>query len=219
MKFVLSAIVSTALPLLAMPASANLLANGSFESAARSPNSVIDVGSTDLTDWSVVGSGNLLWCDSSAFCARPAFDGSYSLDLTGLTNRAPYAGVTQSVATLVGETYELTFALAGRSDATPVSASATAGSVSAVFSNTTDSWETKKLSFVASESLTPITLLGLSAGGSGLILQIDDASLIATPIPEPSTWALLLCGGLFTLRLADSRRKAQDYPSCGLTPR
>ncbi|MBL8351130.1 MAG: DUF642 domain-containing protein, partial [Burkholderiaceae bacterium] len=120
----------------------NLVSNGSFEVAAAGtlPNATLVPGATSLTGWTVIGSGNLLWCDSSSYCNRPAFDGVFSLDLTGLVNLAPYAGVEQAVATTVGRQYSLGFALAGRSDSVPVSVRASAGGASAVFQTASADW-------------------------------------------------------------------------------
>lgn len=172
---------------------ANLLTNGSFEVATNlAPNSTLAPGATNLVGWTIVGSGNLIWCDSGFYCAKPAFDGVYSLDLTGLTNSPPYAGVAQIVTTLPGQVYDLSFALAGRTNNVPVSVEVHAGSVSQVFTNPTAAWVTQSLSFTASGAQTEIRIIGSVAGGQGLTIQLDDVSLAA--IPEPITPALFLSG-------------------------
>ncbi len=198
-------------------ASANILVNGSFEQAANlNTNSTLAAGATNLTGWTVVGGGNLIWCNSGPYCARPANDGAYSLDLTGLTNVAPYAGVRQTVATQVGTAYELQFAIAGRSDSAPIALLAQAGDTAATFSNAGAAWQTKTLSFVASTASTSITLSGVSAGGTGLMLALDNVSLVAAPVPEPGTWALML-GGVAALG-ALARRRVSSGPATPTGP-
>ena len=173
----------------------NLVQNGSFEIATNlAANSTLAPGATNLTGWEIFGSGNLIWCNSATYCARPAAEGTYSLDLTGLTNTFPYAGVSQAIATTVGTKYDLTFALAGRSDSTPVSVKVLAGSLAQTFSNASANWASQSLSFIAAASETPISISGLSAGLSGLIIQIDNVQVQASPVPEPASWALLVAG-------------------------
>jgi Protein of unknown function (DUF642) len=200
--------------LTALPASAiNLLTNGSFEVATGiSSNATLSAGATNLTGWTVIGGGNLLWCDSS-FCSVPPSDGAFSLDLTGLTNVAPYAGVQQFIATLPGAMYELTFDLSGRSDSIPVSVQATAGTTTSLFSTPLATWSSRKLSFTATSSSTMISIVGVSAGGTGLDIQIDNAAVSATQIPEPSRAALFLCGGLILIGSRYLKRSLQPLPS------
>jgi len=195
--------------LLAAPAGAiNLLTNGSLEFATGiSPNATLSAGATNLTGWAVIGGGNLLWCDSS-FCSIPPSDGAFSLDLTGLTNVAPYAGVQQSIATVPGTTYELTFDLSGRSDSVPVSVQASAGTTSSLFSSNLASWSSRTLSFSANASTTTISIVGISAGGTGLDLQIDNAAVAETPVPEPTSAVLLLSGGLV---IVSARRLQRSF--------
>ena len=200
-KCIKSLVLFTLTPLVLSPAIAqNLLTNGSFETAiAIAPNATLAAGATNLTGWTVIGGGNLLWCDSGPFCARPASTGTFSLDLTGLTNSAPYAGVSQSIVTAVGLRYQFTFDLAGRSDSIPVAVQATAGSTTGTFGNSTATWSSRSLDFTATSVATVISILGVSAGGTGLIIQINNASVVPSPIPEPSQWLLLACGGFAVL--------------------
>ena len=190
-------LVTTLLPsLFAIHAGAvNLVTNGSFENATSLvANSTLAPGATNLSGWEVIGSGNLIWCNSSAYCARPASDGTYSLDLTGLTNIAPYAGVSQSISTTPGVRYQFEFALAGRSDSTPVSVVAAAGPTIQTFFNASSEWSLQSLYFIATTIETSVSLTGLSAGLSGLIIQVDNVQVQASPVPEPASWALLAAG-------------------------
>lgn len=90
----------------------NLLTNGSFEAPVVPVGGFtnFNTGSTAITGWTVVGpqvsvvSGSYV----SECCKFPASDGSQWLDLTGDTANS-MEGVEQSVATVAGKSYDLTF--------------------------------------------------------------------------------------------------------------
>jgi hypothetical protein len=96
-------------------AQANLLTNGSFESPIV-PNggfTNFNSGSTGITGWTVIGpAGKGVSIISGAFSVSgiktPAQDGAQWLDLTG-DNSNDIEGVSQTVATVAGATYTLTF--------------------------------------------------------------------------------------------------------------
>jgi hypothetical protein len=102
---------------MASPACANLITNGSFEShlQALPPGSFIIVpagDSTTITGWTVFGTADDVALDETNYFQSgshfPAEDGSVSLDLTG-TSPNTGQGVEQTVATNVGDGYTLTF--------------------------------------------------------------------------------------------------------------
>jgi len=170
--------------------------HGSFEYATGiAPNSTLSPGATNLTGWTVIGGGNLTWCDSCPYCEVPASNGNYSLDLTGLVNMPPYEGVSQTINTVLGVQYQLLFDLSGRYDSIPVSVLATAGASSQTFTNSDlqegfYGWATETLPFTGTGGPTVISLLGTFAGGDDPDLSIDN--VIVTP--EPATWAMMLVG-------------------------
>lgn len=189
-------LLGASLFVLSAPANAaQLITNGSFETATGIGSDVtLAPGATNLTGWTVIGSGNLLWCVNGGICSFAASDGKYYLDLTGLINVAPYAGVKQSIATLPGASYTLSFDLGARSDAVPVGLTASAGATSALFSTTSAGWTRHSLAFVATGATTLISLVGASVGGSGLALHLDQVSVVGDSLPEPADWALMLAG-------------------------
>ncbi|HUK10208.1 MAG TPA: DUF642 domain-containing protein [Stellaceae bacterium] len=191
-----AALVSTPL----WPARANLLTNGSFEIGTFNPPMEDTVslfsGDTELTGWTVVNGStsapsNLAWIGPSNPFGLTAEDGSYFLDLTGYADAAPYGGVQQSITTVMGQEYALTFYLGSSSiyNTAPDSITAMAGSTSGNFTNTltgTNNWELETLDFVAGGPSTVITLTGLSGGK---YIGLDNVSV--DPVPEPSTLAIL----------------------------
>ncbi|AKJ02040.1 putative lipoprotein [Archangium gephyra] len=90
------------------PSTPNLIQNGSFESGYDGPPELwktLSVGETIPGGW-VVTSGNVDWHDGSSLGAS---DGRRDVDLSGLTAGA----LAQTVPTMPGRTYLLTFDLAG----------------------------------------------------------------------------------------------------------
>ena len=180
---------------------ANLLTNGSFESftTAGSPGeSLLAPGATNLTGWTVIGGHDLLLCGPGG-CGTGASDGSYFLDLTGITNVAPYAGVSQTINTILGKQYQLSFDMGGRYDSLVSTVLATAGASSQSF--TTDAtnfpnpstYTTETLNFIGVGGPTTVSLLGTF--NSGVDLSLDNVIMTGpSAVPEPANWALMLIG-------------------------
>jgi hypothetical protein len=186
----------------AASAHANLLVNGSFEEGTFNPpfdHTVSPgVGSTIISGWTVIN-GSISWIDVGNPFGLSASAGSKFLDLTDYRDSVPFGGVTQSLSTIAGATYLLTFDL-GSSDryGRPASIQASAGNATATFSSgplTTGNnvYEPQALTFIATSSLTTVTLLGV-AGQQNIGLDNVDVSFVSAPVPEPSTYALMLCG-------------------------
>jgi hypothetical protein len=96
-------------------AQANLLTNGSFESpiVPAGGGLIYPVGSNGISGWTVVGlSGFEVEVFSGSVTISPftfpAQDGNQWLDLTGAHSNN-IEGVSQSVSTVAGKTYTLTF--------------------------------------------------------------------------------------------------------------
>src|SRR5579875_2511208 len=90
-------------------ARANLITNGSFETTSTpvpaGSYNLYSPGATGLTGWTVVGPAGSDVADVSASYTHdgvtfPAEDGSYWLDLTGLSSNTT-EGVAQTIATTV----------------------------------------------------------------------------------------------------------------------
>jgi hypothetical protein len=120
--------------------------------------------------------------------------------LTGTSDHAPYDGVSQTIATTAGATYQLTFDLGsatqwGVEDGLTASAGSTSQVFTSVNTTTTDTWTSEVLDFTATGSSTLISLVG--ASGQSYI-GLDNVDVVQTGIsatPLPTTWLMML-GGL-----------------------
>jgi len=201
-------------------AAPDLLANGSFETPLVPVGGFTNfgTGSTAITGWTVVGpqasvvSGSFV----SECCKFPADDGVQWLDLTGdLVNQVE--GVEQSVATVAGKTYDLSFDVGNVFD--PRGAYGTSSSVAVMVNGTslgtftnscttctdTLTWENFTTSFVASGATTLVEFLNqdpTTDNSNGLDKVVLTGA--AGAVPEPATLSLLALGlagvGLFRRR-------------------
>jgi hypothetical protein len=185
-------------------ANANLITNGSFELGSfvnqGNETMVLGVGSTVISDWTVVAD-QLAWIDVGNPWGLSAQDGDRFLDLTAYPTGAPFGGISQTLATVPGQQYQLSFYLGTytqRWGGPPVSVVASAGSASQTFTvstpSTSSTWTPFSMLFSANASSTAITLTG-SAGFQ--YIGIDNVSVDAAgvnPIPEPGSCALVLAG-------------------------
>ena len=103
-----------------LPAAANLIQNGSFEDPLV-PNAGFTnflAGSTAITGWKVVGIDTAI-VDGDFTQSGIAFvaqDGNQWADLAGVTSNSTLSGLTQTVTTIVGELYELSFYVGSATD-------------------------------------------------------------------------------------------------------
>ena len=209
--FVLAAVVLC----VGLPAHANLLLNGSFESGNFIPDGnntmSLAVGATDMTGWTVVNNP-LAWIGPLNPFNLSASDGGYFLDLSGYDDSAPYGGVLQSqtIATTIGAQYQLSFDIGTDPlyDGAPVSVQVTAGSASAIFTSTPlnpNQWQSFNLDFIATSANTSISLVG-QAGTNEKYIGLDNVNLMI--IPEPSTLTLFAGAGLLVFAAWRRLRKA-----------
>jgi len=200
----------------ASPASANLLSNGSFETGNFVGNAdnamVLNPGDTAMTGWTVIN-GDLAWIGPANPFGLSAVNGSYFLDLTGYSDNLPFGGVTQSIATILGANYSLTFALGGSTAyGVPNSLTACAGATCSPFlinATGTNDWATETLNFVGTGNPMAISLTGL-AGSKYIGLDNVSVDLLSTDprsVPEPLTMSIFGAGlvGVAALR----RRKTK----------
>lgn len=193
------------------PLSANLLTNESFETLAAgcpSPGggfySVFPTPGTQcMAPWEVVSEdvhlvGNLFW---------EAADGVNSLDLDGATGSS--GGVRQAFATTAGQSYLVTFFMAGNPGNLPVikpmRVSADGQSAEFTFDVTGKNfanmgWTLMNWTFVADDATATLTFQSLTQE-RGLLegwgAALDDVS-VTEVVPEPTTW-LLMSGGFALL--------------------
>ena len=185
-------------------ANAVTITNGSFESGAFSANAfdTLNNGDASITGWSIGGSG-VDWIGSH----WQASNGNRSIDLSAMSA----GSLSQSIATVVGRDYAVTFDLAGNPDGAPflkqLVVDVNAGQ-SSTFNFTTGAtsrpamgWIGQSYRFTATSTTSVLTFTSLSNTPSGPAL--DNVAIGA--VPEASTWAMLIAG--FGMVGAASRRR------------
>jgi hypothetical protein len=195
------------LPGLAL-AGSNLIDNGSFEANAQAAGSWSIAA--NLTDW--IGGANGIELRNDV--AGTAFDGSNFVELDTTAN----SSMSQSFATVVGRTYELSFAYAARPDnkgAASNGISWSAGDHSNIVfgTNTDTAWTVVNTSFVATSTKTTLSFAAVGISDS-YGTSLDDVSVTMAPelratvheLPEPGGYALVFAG-LFAMGAASRRGK------------
>jgi hypothetical protein len=181
---------------------ANMLVNGSFESGGfvNQGNNTMSLaaGSTVINGWTIV-TDTAAWIGASDPFGLGASDGNFFLDLTNYQAGAPFAGVSQVIATTPGATYALSFDLGGsnrwgRPDAITASAAGTSATFTTPLTGTNNDWQHVSMQFIASSSSTTVLLQGVTGAN---YIGLDNASVdfVSGPaVPEPGTLALLSLG-------------------------
>lgn len=195
-----AAIAALALAGPAAHASGELIHNGGFESAGGFSGGFETIAS-GLDGWTIGGTVDLIntyWTPAS---------GNYSLDLNG----GGAGSISQSFATVVGQTYNVSFSLAGN----PVGGGEKFfyASVTAPVSYTFDTtgrtladmgWVRKGFSFVATSNISTLSFVG-DPYHSYYGAALDDISVMAA-VPEPGTYGMLLAGLAMVGGLARRRK-------------
>jgi choice-of-anchor C domain-containing protein len=173
----------------AVPAQADLIINGSFENAPGGSLSV-SPGSPLITGWNVE-SGSVDSVD--AFMAHT---GSKCVDLDGFFMAG---ALSQTVGVTVGQTYQLSFWMAGNPDAGPTVKSmnvswgpSSLGTFTFNITGKTEAnmgWAQYQMPVLATSPLMKLQFTSLDAADSSYGPCLDDVSLIA--IPEPQVWSLI----------------------------
>jgi hypothetical protein len=179
--------------------------NGSFEAGNYTFDGngadSLQPGSTTITGWTTFAAALAVIENTNDFGLATPFGNTF-LDLTGYHDSSPYGGVEQSVATVVGNTYQVSLYLGVNNDQGlnangPVSVQITAGSSSAILTaNPTGSdnvWTEETFSFVADSTSTLVTIQGNSTA-SGHYIGLDNLSISPAIVPEPSSIAMLCAG-------------------------
>jgi len=190
------------------------VSNGSFETGTFSTNpyDTLTPGSTAMTGWTVV-SGSIDWIGNYWPASDPSTPPSRSLDLNG---NEPGA-ISQTFATTIGNTYDVTFDLSGNPDcgdpAKTLTVNATGGTTDTYTFNTgivgntllDMMWAPQTYSFVATGPQSTLTFTSTTTGTAcGPALDNVAVSETAAPPPTPEATAKSDCmnGGWQTL--ADS---------------
>jgi len=198
-------------------AGAATLINGSFETNTLTPAQAamaasqgyvtLSKGSKAITGWTVNG-GSIDYIGSYWKAAQ----GSWSLDMSGNTN----GSITQSFATTPGQTYDVTFDLAGNPDGSPTnkdlgvdaggSPISLYGFDSAGATHSNMGWTPESYVFQATGALSSLTFTSLDTPNTPYGPALDNISISA--VPEAATWMMMLLGaGLLGAGLRLSRRQ------------
>ncbi len=190
--------------------------NGSFESTPVAAGTFTNyLGGSNIGGWTIVGVDSAIV--NSAVQSGITFqaqDGNNWIDLAGVNSNSPTSGVTQSVSTMIGGAYELSFYVGSSTDnvyffASTVNLSIDGGTLTS-FTNTTTpnnmlDWKKFTVAFIAQNSNTSFTFTNGSAS-SNYQSGLDNVSLTSVAVPEPfsiTIWGIGAIGmGLVARRRA-----------------
>ncbi|MBC7710696.1 MAG: DUF642 domain-containing protein [Rhizobacter sp.] len=204
-KFAKIALIMTVALSASQFAEANLITNGGFElsnSATATPTGWVNIGHSDgIITYAAFGT--------------PAYEGLNFYDLGGYGNAAgPIGdGIGQSFATIVGQTYKVTFGLSAENASGVETLTVAAGSASIDYVLSIDgkgtfkrAFTTETFDFTATSALTTLSFVHTAGPGGANDPMIDGVSVERSiaAIPEPETYALML-GGLGMLAFARKR--------------
>ena len=188
-------------------ARANLITNGGFEasnSPIATPTGWVNIGHSDgIITYAAFGT--------------PAYEGLNYYDLGGYGGSGgPIGdGIGQSFATVLGQTYTVTFGLSAENLSGDETLTVTAGSASVDYLLVVDgtglfkrAFTTETFDFTATSAMTSLSFVHTAGEGGSNDPMIDGVSveLSTAAIPEPETYALML-GGLGLLAFARKRAK------------
>lgn len=189
-------------------ASTNLVVNGSFEfgdynnddADPRPDYMLITTGMTNITGWSVDGDNGVHW---QLLPPDTTTDGLYAVDLIGENPPGEFPTLSQSISTVPGWTYELSFdAFAGD---LPNVAKVSIGTLeNQTFSGgwpgtlEPSSFDRLTYLFTATEAISTLQFQVVSSDGYGPV--IDNVSILVVPTPASSMLVALGLGMTATRR-------------------
>jgi choice-of-anchor C domain-containing protein len=173
---------------------ADLIQNGSFEvGPAPGTHITLPEGSTAIDNWTVIGSGITIAADTIDYIGTTwvASDGRRSLDLNGYFGTG---GVEQALSTTPGNTYVVTFDMAGNPDNGPtiktmdVSAIGTTTQTQGFSFDITGKtrsnmgWTSMQWSFVADAPVTTLQFMSTVTGDQNAWgPALDNVSIVPVP--------------------------------------
>jgi len=187
---------------------ANLLTNGGFEApnvgGAGYYNLGIDHAVPAAFAWTVSNNVDIVTYGAGYAPTTPAGGGGLqAIDLVGYGNAG---GVSQTFATVAGQTYQLSFDYSHNPGIGGASAlvSVAGGSFQIANNDAADGWLHYSGTFLATGANTTLSFDNLTGGGNAGV-YLDNVSVTGGAVPEPATWALMLTG--FGLAGATLRRR------------
>jgi choice-of-anchor C domain-containing protein len=215
MKRHLSAIAAATSICLCSSANAALFQNGSFELGIANIGQFTTLNAGDnasITGWTV-GTGNIDYIGTYWTSA----DGNRSLDLNGTVP----GSIFQTFDVNPGQTYQVTFYLAGNPAGGPTAKTLTTSANATIVLSSFDTtgktlanmgWTPVSFNFTATGSTETLTFLSTTTGDSGNSTYptafgpaLDNVSV--TAVPEPSTWAMMIFGFLGVGLVAHRRKR------------
>lgn len=196
-------------------AQANLLTNPSFEAVSATEPSWFVRSFSSTPGWTQYADGVDLIHNNYTQGPPVLVDASHGVQFLDMNQAVAGAigGLYQVVAVTAGTSYTLSV------DVTTWATNGVGGTVGYELYNPADNavlatgsftesvtnstWDTRTLTATATGSSLGVRIYGVVATQAGM--GVDNAELVATPVPEPGAWALLLAGGA---ALAARRRAA-----------
>lgn len=172
-------------------------------------------GSLAITGWTTFNNELAVINQPNNF-GLTAQSGTKHLDLTGYHDASPYGGIQQTVNTLSGQNYSLSFYV-GSAGGTASVLVDTVGTP-ATFSNAGNGgfWQQFTQNFTASGP-TLIKFTGSTASGGGTYIGLDNITLTgnfaATATPEPGSLALFGASGIGLVGILTARRRRAQKQS------
>ena len=166
----------------AAPSWANLVSNGGFETQNLDQN---NNPIPPPPDWEITGDGIVI---DTAFPNTGTYDMSF-----GAASNDPNPGIlSQSIATVPGQSYDLSFALLDQSGLPTNSFVVTFGGFSATITGgQAASYTTEAFDVPGTDITGSSTTLSFSGANDTSAWNLDDVFVSATAIPEPSTGLLV----------------------------
>jgi hypothetical protein len=194
---------------LCSPVMANLIQNGGFEETAVNSNSWAWFYASDVNGWS--GSNIEIW---DSFQGFSAYEGSQHAELNAHPSNGQAFSIYQSFNTLVGASYDLSFAYSARSSNDEAFLmSLYAGDNTELVSSLVDDHEVRKwsifnTSFVATDLTTILRFTSVTPFSGTVGNFLDDISVTESrkfalargQVPEPGTMLLVIIGLTFFVR-------------------
>jgi hypothetical protein len=199
-------------------AQANLITNGGFEDPVLASGVFYQNMTSSFPGWTVT-TNNVDIVNPIVGWGAPAAEGQQVLDLVGYGSTGGIAST--SFATTPGATYSFAFAYANNPGFSPASASYSVSDsnnqsllggtvIHGTSGNGNLNWNYITGTFTADTATSYLQFTEILGGGNAGIL-LDDVKV--APVPEPSTWAMLLLGFAGVGLMAYRRR---DKPSIRL---